>query len=47
MFDQSHFTQALRSIDLSSIESDAGAEQLLAAIYDELRGIASGMRLNI
>lgn len=42
MLDQTHFTQTLSAIDLESIESGVGAEQLLPAIYDELRGIASG-----
>jgi RNA polymerase sigma-70 factor (ECF subfamily) len=42
MLDQTHFTQLLSAIDLESIESGVGAEQLLPAIYDELRGIASG-----
>ena len=46
MLDQTHFTQALTAIDISSPGSDNGAnqaaEQLLPAIYDELRGIASG-----
>lgn len=42
MLDQTHFTQALTAIDLSSIGSDKRAELLLPAIYDELRGIASG-----
>lgn len=42
MLDQTHFTQALTAIDLSSIESDNGVELLLPMIYDELRAIASG-----
>ncbi len=42
MLGQTHFTQALTALDLSSIESDKRAELLLPAIYDELRGIASG-----
>lgn len=46
MLDQTHFTQALTAIDLSSLESDNGgdqaAERLLPTIYEELRAIASG-----
>jgi len=42
MFDQTHFTKALSGIDLGSIHTDDGAEQLLPVIYDELRGIAQG-----
>jgi len=42
MFDKTHFTKALSGIDLGSIHTDDGAEQLLPVIYDELRGIAQG-----
>ncbi|MBO6513053.1 MAG: sigma-70 family RNA polymerase sigma factor [Phycisphaerales bacterium] len=39
---QTQFTQALTALDVSDIAAGETPEELLAAIYDELRGIASG-----
>ncbi|MFK7760164.1 MAG: ECF-type sigma factor [Phycisphaerales bacterium] len=42
MFDQTQFTQALTALDMSKIAAGETPEELLASIYNELRGIASG-----